>query len=52
MKEIQIDLTLKFTMPEERLNVNGALMSLRSASPKIFFALSETLFSAKVSPAY
>ena len=46
MKEIHIDLTLRFTMPEEGLNVNGALMGLRGASPKIFFALLEAPFSA------
>ena len=46
MKEIKVDLTLKFTMPEENLNVNGVLMGLRSASSKIFFALLETVFSA------
>ena len=46
MKEIRIDLTLTFKMSKKRLNVNGLLMGLCSASPRIFFAFLETLFSA------
>jgi len=46
MREIEIDLTLRFKMPEDRLNVNGVLMGLRHASARISFALLEALFSA------
>jgi hypothetical protein len=46
MREVQIDLTLKFRMPESGLNVNGVVMGLREASAQIFFALLKALFSA------
>lgn len=46
MREVQIDLTLKFRMPESKLNVNGVLIGLRMASAQIFFALLKALFSA------
>lgn len=46
MREVQIDLTLRFRMPESGLNVNGVIMGLRQASVQIFFALMECLFSA------
>ena len=46
MREIEINLTLQFKMPESRLNVNGVLMGLRHANARISFALLEVLFSA------
>ncbi|MEA1964117.1 MAG: hypothetical protein U9O41_03205 [Candidatus Aerophobetes bacterium] len=46
MKEIEINLTLRFRMPENGLNVNGILMGLRNASSKVSFALLKALFSA------
>lgn len=46
MREVQIDLTLRFSMPENNLNVNGVLIGLRKASIQIFFALLQALFSA------
>jgi hypothetical protein len=46
MREIQIDLTLRFKMPESGLNVNGILMGLRQANASISSALLQSLFSA------
>lgn len=46
MREIQIDLTLRFRIPENRLNTNGVLLGLRNAIPKISFAILEALFLA------
>ena len=46
MREIQIDLTLRFKMPESGLNVNGVLMGLRQANARISSALLQALFSA------
>ena len=46
MREIEINLTLRFKMPESRSNVNGVLMGLRNAGARISFALLEALFSA------
>lgn len=46
MRQIQIDLTLVFRMPESSLNVNGLLMGLRKASAQIFFALLKALVAA------
>jgi len=46
MRVVQIELTLQFKMPENGLNVNGVIMSLRQASVQIFFALMKCLFSA------
>lgn len=46
MREIEINLTLRFRMPENKVNVNGVLMGLRHASAKLFFALLKALFSA------
>ena len=46
MREIQIDLTLRFKMPENGLNVNGILMGLRQANASISSALLQSLFSA------
>jgi hypothetical protein len=46
MRDVQIDLTLKFRMPESGLHVNGLIIGLRQASVRIFFALIECLFCA------
>lgn len=46
MSEIEVNLTLRFNMPESGLNVNGVLMGLRPASAEISFALLNALFSA------
>ena len=46
MREIQIDLTIRFKMPESGLNVNGVLMGLRQANARISSALLQALFSA------
>jgi len=46
MKEIEINLTLRFRMPENGLNVNGILMGLHNVSSKVSFALLKALFSA------
>jgi len=46
MREIEIDLTLRFKMPESGLNVNGVLMGLRQASSEISSALLGALFAA------
>jgi len=46
MKEIEINLTLRFRMPENGLNANGILISLRNVSCKVSFALLKALFSA------
>ena len=46
MREIEVNLTLRFKMPESGLNVNGIVMGLRNAVAKISFALLEALFSA------
>lgn len=46
MREIQIDLTLKFSVPEDRLNVNGLLMGLQKASTKIFLVILRAIFQA------
>ena len=46
MRDIEINLTLQFKMPEGRLNVNGVLMGLRHANAKIAFVLLQALFSA------
>lgn len=46
MREVQIDLTLVFRMPESKLNVNGVLMGLRNAGPQIHSALMEAIVSA------
>lgn len=46
MREIEINLTLQFKMPEDKVNVNGVLMGLRHANARISFALLEALFSA------
>lgn len=46
MREIQIDLTLRFKMPESGLNVNGILMGLRHANARISSTLLQALFSA------
>ena len=39
MREIVINLTLVFTVPEKMMNINGLLMGLREAIPQIFIAL-------------
>ena len=46
MREIEVNLTLRFKMPESGLNVNGVIMGLRNANARISFALLEALFSA------
>ncbi len=46
MREVKINLTLKFRMPESGMNVNGVIMGLRNASTKIFSALIESLIAA------
>lgn len=46
MREVKINLTLKFRMPESDMNVNGAIMGLRNASAKIYSAIIESLLSA------
>ena len=46
MREIQIDLALRFKVPESELNVNGVLMGLRQAGAEISFALLDTVFAA------
>gem|GEM_PF-3737363 len=38
MRQIQIDLILRFRMPESGLNVNGVLMGLGNANARISFA--------------
>ncbi len=46
MREIQMNLTLTFRMPEKGLNVNGILSGLGKSMPKIFFTLVKGLCSA------
>lgn len=46
MREIQVDLALKFSIPETGLNINGVLLGLRKAIPQIFFALLKCFFTA------
>jgi len=46
MREIEVNLTLRFRMPEDGVNVNGVVMSLRHANARVSFALLEALFSA------
>lgn len=46
MREVEVNLTLRFRMPESGLNVNGVLMGLRHAIAEISFALLNALFSA------
>lgn len=46
MRQVKINLTLTFRMPESGMNVNGVIMGLRNASAKIFSALIESLFAA------
>ena len=46
MREIEVNLTLRFKMPEDGVNVNGVVMGLRHANARVSFALLEALFSA------
>jgi len=46
MREIQIDLTLRFNIPEKGLNVNGVITGLQKASTKIFLSILSALFQA------
>lgn len=46
MRQVKIDLTLVFRMPESNLNVNGLIMGLRKGSVQIFQALFEGLVAA------
>ena len=46
MREIQIDLTLRFNIPEKGLNVNGVITGLQKASTKIFLSILNALFQA------
>lgn len=46
MREVEVNLTLRFKMPESELNVNGVLMGLRPASAEISFATLSALLSA------
>lgn len=46
MREIQIDLTLRFNIPEKGLNVNGVITGLQKASTTIFIAILSALFQA------
>lgn len=44
MREIEINLTLQFKMPEDGFDVNGILMGLRHGYARISLALLETFF--------
>lgn len=46
MRQVQIDLTLVFIVPESKFNVNGLLLGVRKASAEIFFALLKALVAA------
>ncbi|MFQ5905563.1 MAG: hypothetical protein ACE5JA_03230 [bacterium] len=46
MDEIEINLTLKLSVPEENLTVNGVLMALKEETPKYKFAILDALFQA------
>lgn len=44
MREIQIDLTLRFKIPEKGFNVNGVITGLQKASTTIFLSVLSALF--------
>jgi len=46
MSEIEINLTLKFNIPDEDLNVNGLLFGLKGANSQIMLAITKVLFMA------
>jgi hypothetical protein len=46
MREIQIDLTLRFNIPEKGLNVNGVITGLQKASTSMFLSVLAALFQA------
>lgn len=46
MREVEINLTLKFRMPENNVNVNGVVMGVRNASAQIYSAIVGCLVSA------
>ena len=46
MREVEVNLTLRFKILENGLNVNGVLTGLRHAIARISFSLLEALFSA------
>lgn len=47
MREIRLNLTLEFRVPEAGLNINGILHGMKDAMPRIFFAVLECLFAAR-----
>lgn len=46
MSKIRINLTLEFSLPEERLTVNGLLAGVKKVMSQIFFIIIKTLLSA------
>jgi hypothetical protein len=46
MNKIRIDLTLEFSLPEEKLTVNGLVAGVKKVMNQIFFIIIKTLFSA------
>jgi transposase-like protein len=47
MREIQVNLTLTFRVPETGLTVNGVLLGLKSAMSRIFLTILECLVAAR-----
>ena len=46
MREIEINLTLKFKIPESDFNVNGLFFGLKKSSSQIMLTISKILFTA------
>jgi len=46
MSEIEINLTLRFNIPDEDLNVNGLLFGLKGANSQIMLGIAKALFMA------
>jgi len=46
MSEIEINLTLRFNIPDEDLNVNGLLFGLNGANSQIMLGIAKALFMA------
>jgi len=46
MSKIRINLTLEFSLPEEKLTVNGLLAGVKKVMSQIFFIIVKTLFAA------
>ena len=46
MSKIRINFTPEFSLPEEKLTVNGLLAGVRKVIGQIFFIIVKTLFAA------